>query len=213
MEAVRFLDDCAFGAGRDLLHLRDGEPIARDERNRHAEVAGERRIENAFRHFGAVQPDAEQPRARNRVAADRIRRPLARVIADEHGRGERLVDSLHHFQRTRKSAHDPYVVGHFVDEEALAVSVRVADDDLGGSRVADAVDGGIHFAGHPLARALVFEAVRPELRRLDDAADAFVTVITDGKVTGDGIGPHEDLLAEFPYLGPPHKRDRGGLAE
>ncbi len=38
----------------------------------------------------------------------------------------------------------------------------------------------------------------------DDAADAFLAVITNGKVTGDGIGPHSDLLAEFPYLGPPH---------
>jgi hypothetical protein len=38
----------------------------------------------------------------------------------------------------------------------------------------------------------------------DDAADAFLIVITNGKVTGDGIGPHADLLAEFPYLGPPH---------
>ena len=42
----------------------------------------------------------------------------------------------------------------------------------------------------------------------DDAADAFLTVITNGKVTGDGIGPHEDLLAEFPYLGPPHDGSR-----
>jgi hypothetical protein len=23
-------------------------------------------------------------------------------------------------------------------------------------------------------------------------------------VTGDKVGPHSDLLAEFPYLGPPH---------
>jgi hypothetical protein len=38
----------------------------------------------------------------------------------------------------------------------------------------------------------------------DDAADAFLTVITNGRLTGDGIGPHGDLLAEFPYLGPPH---------
>ncbi len=42
----------------------------------------------------------------------------------------------------------------------------------------------------------------------DDAADAFLTVITNGKVTGDGIGPHDDLLAEFPYLGPPHNGSR-----
>lgn len=39
----------------------------------------------------------------------------------------------------------------------------------------------------------------------DDAADAFVTVITNGRVKVDGIGPHGDLLAEFPYVGPPHE--------
>ena len=38
----------------------------------------------------------------------------------------------------------------------------------------------------------------------DDAADHFVTMLTNGKLTGDGVGPHSDLLAEFPYLGPPH---------
>jgi len=29
-------------------------------------------------------------------------------------------------------------------------------------------------------------------------------ILTNGKVTGDKVGPHGDLLAEFPYLGPPH---------
>src|SRR6266481_2635183 len=38
----------------------------------------------------------------------------------------------------------------------------------------------------------------------DDVADAFLAVLTNGKVTGDKVGPHIDLLAEFPYLGPPH---------
>ena len=38
----------------------------------------------------------------------------------------------------------------------------------------------------------------------DDAADSFLSVITNGNVTGDGIGPHGDLLDQFPYLGPPH---------
>jgi hypothetical protein len=38
----------------------------------------------------------------------------------------------------------------------------------------------------------------------DDAGDAFVAVFTNGKVTGDKVGAHADLLAEFPYLGPPH---------
>jgi hypothetical protein len=37
----------------------------------------------------------------------------------------------------------------------------------------------------------------------DDAADAFLAVLTKGKVTGDRVGPHGDLLDEFPYLGSP----------
>src|SRR5215467_8768980 len=39
----------------------------------------------------------------------------------------------------------------------------------------------------------------------DDAGDAFVAVLTNGKVTADKVGPHSDLLPEFPYVGPPHK--------
>jgi hypothetical protein len=38
----------------------------------------------------------------------------------------------------------------------------------------------------------------------DDAADAFLAVLTNGRVTGDKVGAHSDLLVEFPYLGPPH---------
>ena len=38
----------------------------------------------------------------------------------------------------------------------------------------------------------------------DDAADAFLAVLTNGRVTGDKVGAHSDLLARFPYLGPPH---------
>jgi hypothetical protein len=40
-------------------------------------------------------------------------------------------------------------------------------------------------------------------RRMD-AADALLAILTNGKVTEDEVGPHRDLLAEFPYLGPPH---------
>jgi hypothetical protein len=38
----------------------------------------------------------------------------------------------------------------------------------------------------------------------DDAVAHFLTVLTNGKVTGDGLHHHTDLLAEFPYVGPPH---------
>jgi hypothetical protein len=42
----------------------------------------------------------------------------------------------------------------------------------------------------------------------DDVLDHFLTVITNGKVTTDGVAAHSDLLAEFPYLGPPHSARR-----
>jgi hypothetical protein len=35
--------------------------------------------------------------------------------------------------------------------------------------------------------------------------DGFISILTNGKVTRDNVGPHNDLLASFPYLGPPHK--------
>ena len=38
----------------------------------------------------------------------------------------------------------------------------------------------------------------------DDVVDLFLAILTNGKVTGDKVGPHRDLLDEFPYLGPPH---------
>src|SRR5712691_8594910 len=41
----------------------------------------------------------------------------------------------------------------------------------------------------------------------DDVVDVFLPILTNGKVTGDKVGPHNDLLGEFPYLGRPHKAD------
>src|SRR5262249_21119370 len=38
----------------------------------------------------------------------------------------------------------------------------------------------------------------------DDVVDFFLNMLTNGKVTGDKVGPHGDLPEEFPYLGPPH---------
>lgn len=39
----------------------------------------------------------------------------------------------------------------------------------------------------------------------DDVMDLFISVLTNGRLTGDNVGPHHDLLSGFPYLGPPHK--------
>ena len=38
----------------------------------------------------------------------------------------------------------------------------------------------------------------------DDVVDLFLSMYTNGKITGDKVGPHSDLLDGFPCLGPPH---------
>ncbi len=66
------------------------------------------------------------------------------------------------------------------------------------------------MAGTLLPDMLSYDPTRPASfpsngRTLtDDAADAFLAVPTNGKVTGDKVGAHIDLLAGFPYLGSPH---------
>jgi hypothetical protein len=38
----------------------------------------------------------------------------------------------------------------------------------------------------------------------DDVYSARFAWLTNGQVTSDGLKPHDDLLAEFPYLGVPN---------
>ncbi|MFF3125255.1 DUF4331 family protein [Streptomyces sp. NPDC057908] len=48
-------------------------------------------------------------------------------------------------------------------------------------------------------------AAYPNGRTLtDDVTSARLAMLTNGKVSSDHIGPHSDLLPEFPYLGAPH---------
>jgi hypothetical protein len=39
----------------------------------------------------------------------------------------------------------------------------------------------------------------------DDVGDYLVAILTNGRVTEDKVGPHDDFLPEFPYVGPPHE--------
>jgi hypothetical protein len=46
----------------------------------------------------------------------------------------------------------------------------------------------------------------------DDVVDLFFSIYANRKVT-DKVGPHDDLLGEFPYLGPPHGVMPKGMKE
>ncbi len=85
-------------------------------------------------------------------------------------------------------------------------------EHAGGYTPADAT----RVAGTMLPDILHFDPARPVLypengRALtDDVVDFFLPLLTNGKVTQDNVGPHKDLLASFPYVGPPHKARSAG---
>jgi hypothetical protein len=41
----------------------------------------------------------------------------------------------------------------------------------------------------------------------DDVYDMRMAFLTHGRVTSDGVGPHDDYLPEFPFLGLPNEPD------
>ena len=79
--------------------------------------------------------------------------------------------------------------------------------------MADLVDKEVHaLLGRPVAEMEIqaeYDPRRPVSfphngRTLtDDVADVFFSMYANRNVT-DMVGPHGDLLDEFPYLGPPH---------
>jgi hypothetical protein len=73
-----------------------------------------------------------------------------------------------------------------------------------------AADDAARVAATLLPDILPFDPARPAAypengrTPTDDVQDHFLAILTNGKVTTDGVGAHSDLLADFPYLGPPH---------
>jgi hypothetical protein len=99
-----------------------------------------------------------------------------------------------------------YLTGEPADDDRFVAAFAHALEHTGGYTPKEAE----RLAGTMLPEVLSYDPTRPASfpesgRTLtDDAADVFLTTLTNGKVTGDKVGPHDDLLAEFPYLGPPH---------
>src|ERR1700719_2452128 len=101
---------------------------------------------------------------------------------------------------------DSYLAGEPADDERFLSAFAHALEHTGGYPPVEARRG----AGTLPPGVLPYDPTRPASfpdngRTLtDDAADAFLAVLTNGRVTGDKVAAHSDLLAEFPYLGPPH---------
>jgi len=101
---------------------------------------------------------------------------------------------------------ETYLAGEPADDARFAAVFAHSLEHTGGYTPEEAM----RVAGTLLPDVLSYDPRRsasfPDNGRTltDDAADAFLATLTNGKVVTDKVGPHNDLLAEFPYLGPPH---------
>jgi hypothetical protein len=102
---------------------------------------------------------------------------------------------------------EAYLGGEPADDERFLAAFAHALEHTGGYSPAEAR----RVAGTLLPDVLLYDPTRPASfpdngRTLtDDAFDSFIGILTNGKVTEDKVGPHDDLLPEFPYVGPPHQ--------
>jgi hypothetical protein len=108
---------------------------------------------------------------------------------------------------------DAYLAGEPANDARFLAPFAHALEHTGGYTPAEAKQ----VAGTLLPDVLCYDPTCPACfpdngRALtDDAFDSFIRVLTDGRVTEDNVGPHSDLLREFPYVGPPHQ-DRVTIA-
>jgi hypothetical protein len=135
----------------------------------------------------------------------------ARTLIPANGAGE----SWEQADRGARVSQTPFLAG---EQNEAYLAGEPADDARFVPVFAHALE---HTGGYTPEEAMrVAVAMLPDLLRYDptrpvrypengrslseDAVDSFLAILTNGKVTEDKAGPHGDLLAEFPYLGPPH---------
>ena len=105
---------------------------------------------------------------------------------------------------------EAYLSGEPVDDLRFVATFAHSLEHSGGYAPHDAV----RVAKTLLPDMLIYDHTRPtsfpEYGRTltDDAADVSVSLLTNGKMSGDMVAAHNDLLVEFPYLWPPHLDDK-----
>lgn len=118
-------------------------------------------------------------------------------------RGARTQQSVFFSPGDEKAA---YLAGEPADDERFLEPFAHALVHGGGYTPDKARD----VAAHMLPDVLRYDHRQPARypvngRSLtDNVPDYFLPLLTNGKVSTDGVSAHTDLLDEFPYLGPPH---------
>ena len=138
-----------------------------------------------------------------------------RTLVPADGGGWVQVDRQAHAQQvtvlTPNEEKVEYLAGEPADDARFVDSIAHVLEHAGGYSPEEARQ----LAEPMLPDILPYDPTRPvgypDNGRLlsDDVGDYVLAILTNGRVTEDKVGPHEDFLSEFPYLGPPHE-DRTG---
>jgi hypothetical protein len=105
-----------------------------------------------------------------------------------------------------------YLAGEPKDDARFVPVFAHALEHTGGYTPAEAT----RVAGTMLPDVVPYDPTQPASypvngRALtDDVVDFFLPLLSNGKVTQDKVGPHNDLLTVFPYVGAPHKARSAG---
>ena len=122
------------------------------------------------------------------VQADRGARPSQSIFLTGDHKAEYLAaQPVDDARFIPVFAHSLEHTGGYTPEEATRVARTLLPDVL-------AYDPTLPSAYPRNGRALT-----------DDVMDVFISTITNGKIAGDNVGMHRDLLTVFPYVGAPHR--------
>jgi hypothetical protein len=218
----------AAGTGDDGQVIIEGAPISTGPETRVTE-AGEYRFFAGWRSdpfyfdvqgaLNNLQFTGDDFFAEKDVCSIALEVPNAALSAKKMGLWARTVDGTSgkwvQADRGARPNQTPFLAG---EQNAAYLAAEPADDarfvpvfahaleHAGGYTPAEAS----RVAGTLLPDVLHYDPTRPASfpdngRTLtDDVVDFFLPILTNGKVTQDKVGPHTDLLAGFPYVGPPH---------
>jgi hypothetical protein len=143
----------------------------------------------------------------------------ARVLMPADGQGDGTGSGWVQVERGARPSQTPFLASDALD---AYLSAEPAQDERFVAVFAHALE---HTGGYePEAARMAAETLLPDVlpydptrpaayptngRTLTDEVEPlFLSVLTNGKVTSDKVGPHTDVLDEFPYLGPPHDATR-----
>jgi hypothetical protein len=109
-------------------------------------------------------------------------------------------------------AREAYLTGEPADDARFVATFAHSLQHTGGYSLEEARRVAVSLLPDILrfdpARAAAYPANGRTLT--DRVLDGFLSLLTNGKVTTTGLAPHGDLLAEFPFLGPPHRTAQTG---